>query len=508
METDPSFPEDCSVEVPSDCNSDIEENESDEESTTEQEFWDSDVETGDFDFDDEESEDSAPLNKILFVTVVFIFLWASFYGISAMAVNHLLQYLHHMLSTLAVHSPAVASVVAAFPSSLYLMKKMFGIGTDKFEKYVICGKCESLYQYSECFHYSLFGKTPKTCPHVSFPNHPYVSRRNQCGHQLVKEIVTKKGKKHYPLKSYCYMPLVKSMTAILKRENMLDQCELWRKRKTTRGAFSDIYDGDIWQNFQAYKGQPFLSEPHNLAVMLNCDWFQPFAQSRYTVGVIYLVILNLPRDIRFRPENIIIAGIIPGPKEPKNMNSYFRPLVKELNALWTDGFSFSTDSQTIKVRVALLATVCDIPATQKIGGFCGHSSKQDCWKCKKQFSYAEELNRVDYSGFEIGDLREHDEHKQNAINTLSAVTPTERKELELEKGSRFTQLFYLPYYNSVRFAIIDPMHNLFLGTSKRILEKVWLENGLLSRTDLEAIQARVDQFVVPRGVGRIPRFKI
>lgn len=271
------------------------------------------------------------------------------------------------------------------------------------------------------------------------------------------------------------------------------------------GTLSDIYDGQVWKDFHVYKGQPFLSEPHNLAVMLNCDWFQPFAHSRYTVGVIYLVILNLPRAIRFRPENIIITGIIPGPKEPKSMNSYLRPLVKELNTLWTDGFSLSINSQTVKIRVALLATVCDIPATQKIGGFCGHNSKQACWKCKKEFAYAEELNRVDFSGVEIGDLRQHDEHKTNGKNTLSAVTRTERKELELEKGSRFTQLFFLPYYDSIKFAIIDPMHNLFLGTSKRVLQKVWLENGLLSRTDLENIQARVDQFVIPRGVGRIPR---
>ena len=505
METGPSISENCDTEVPNECNSELEDTVSDDESTSEQEYWSSDVETSDIDYDDEEREDSASLNRIVFVTIVFIFLWASFYGVSAVAVNHLLQYLHHMLSTLAVHSPAVASVVAAFPSSLYLMKKMFAIGTDKFEKYVICGKCESLYQYSECFQYTLFGKSPKTCSHVSFPNHPHASRRTQCGHKLVKEIVTKKGTKYSPVKTYCYLPLVESMTTILKRENMLDQCELWRKRETTGGTFSDIYDGRVWKEFQIYKGQPFLSEPHNLAVMLNCDWFQPFAQSRYTVGVIYLVILNLPRAIRFRPENIIVTGIIPGPKEPKNMNSYLRPLVKELNSLWSDGFSISINSQTVKVRVALLATVCDIPATQKIGGFCGHSSKQACWKCKKVFPYAEELNRVDFSGVEIGDLRQHDEHKRNGKSTLSAVTPTKRKELELEIGSRFTQLFFLPYYNSVRFAIIDPMHNLFLGTSKRVLEKVWLENGLLSRTDLEAIQTRVDQFVVPRGVGRIPR---
>lgn len=162
-----------------------------------------------------------------------------------------------MLSTLAVHSPAVASVLAAFPSSLYLMKKMFGIGVDKFEKYVICGKCESLYSYSECFHYTLFGKTPNTCYHVSYPNHPHASRRSQCGHKLVKEIVTKKGKKYTPLKSYCYMPLVKSMTTILTRENMLDKCELWRKRETTSGTFSDIYDGDVWKNFKCIKASLF-----------------------------------------------------------------------------------------------------------------------------------------------------------------------------------------------------------------------------------------------------------
>ena len=48
------------------------------------------------------------------------------------------------------------------------------------------------------------------------------------------------------------------------------------------------------------------------------------------------------------------------------------------------------------------------------------------------------------------------------------------------------------------------MHNLLLGTSKHVIEKVWLDNGLLSRTNLEEIQARVDQFVVPCGVGRIP----
>ena len=80
---------------------------------------------------------------------------------------------------------------------------------------------------------------------------------------------------------------------------------------------TDVYDKAVWKSFFNYKGRQFLSEPNHLGLMLNCDWFQLYHQTQYSVGVIYLVVLNLPRDIRFRPENVIIAGIIPGPKEPK-----------------------------------------------------------------------------------------------------------------------------------------------------------------------------------------------
>ena len=92
--------------------------------------------------------------------------------------------------------------------------------------------------------------------------------------------------------------------------------------------------GQVWKDFMNYKGKDYLSKPHNLAVMLNCDWFQPFKHTQYSIGVMYLVILNLPRLLHFKPENIVIVGIIPGPKEPDlNINSYLKPLVKELNRL-------------------------------------------------------------------------------------------------------------------------------------------------------------------------------
>ena len=87
-------------------------------------------------------------------------------------------------------------------------------------------------------------------------------------------------------------------------------------------------------------GEAFLAVPRNYAFMLNVDWFQPFKHSLYSVGALYMVLMNLPRSERFKPENVLLVGIIPGPHEPKlTINSYLEPLVAELNLLWKDGIT-------------------------------------------------------------------------------------------------------------------------------------------------------------------------
>ena len=204
-------------------------------------------------------------------------------------------------------------MLAVFPTSLYKLKKYFHLSVDQFEKYVICPTCFSIYNFRECLDTSIAGRIcSKTCNHVAFRNHPVISHRKPCGHNLLKVVITKTDRKFYPLKSYCYYPIVKSLSAILNRQDLLKQCEHWRARNILNNTLADIYDGRVWQEFLMYKGRPFLSDPHNIALMLNCDWFQPFDLTTYSVGVLYMVILNLPRSIRFKPENVLIVGIIPG----------------------------------------------------------------------------------------------------------------------------------------------------------------------------------------------------
>lgn len=148
------------------------------------------------------------------------------------------------------------------------------------------------------------------------------------------------------------------------------------------------------------------------------------------------------------------------------MNSYLRPLVKELNALWTDGVQVShKEIESCNVFAALIATMCDIPPMKKLMEFTGHNSSHCCWKCKKVF-------------------------RHSALITHTAKTPTERSTRELNSGSCFTELMHFQYFYCVQYTIIDPMHNLLLGTAR-------LENGLIRKKELEIVEERISNCISP-----------
>ena len=238
----------------------------------------------------------------------------------------------------------------------------------------------------------------------------------------------------------------------------------------------DEYDGKIWSGFQTVDGQPFLSCENSLGLrlMLNVDWFQPFKHSTYSVGAIYLTIMNLPRSVCFKRKNVILVGILLGPSEPKrNINSYLEPLVEELQDFWVGvkldtNSSGSTLSQTV-VRCALLCVACDLPVGRKLCGFLSHSAKLGCSKCYKQFPGS--AGSMNYSGFDRGNWspRTNAEHRDRVQRVTQAKTQKEQSSLESSLGCRFPILLNLPYFDAPRMLTIDPMHNLFWKAHAAVL---------------------------------------
>ena len=115
----------------------------------------------------------------------------------------------------------------------------------------------------------------------------------------------------------------------------------------------DIYDERLWNELKTINGRPFLALPNNLCLSLNVDWFNPYKETPYSVGAIYLCVLNLPRNECFKEKNVILVGMIPGPNEPKqHINTFLRPMVRDLQVLY-DGVTFQNPS-SIYSRVNII----------------------------------------------------------------------------------------------------------------------------------------------------------
>ena len=442
--------------------------------------------------------------------LIFLCLWSSFSSLSDNALEILLTFLRAMFDSMGTIFPVVASFAVLFPKSVHLLRKQLGLDKDRFIKYVVCPKCHTLYNFDDCYEVVCGRKVTKKCTFVQFPNHRQHFRRTKCGEPLLKEVSLKSGGiKLYPHKVYCYNSIIDNLRQFLQRPGFVNKCELWRSRDIPDGFLADIFDGRIWKEWQYVDEKPYLAAPRNYAFMLNVDWFQPFKHSVYSVGVLYMVLMNLPRAERFKPENVFLVGVIPGPHEPKhNINSYLQPLVAELNVLWKDGISVKAHGSTTdaKFHAALLCVGCDIPAARKVCGFTGHGSNMGCSKCKKFFP-GSVGTKIDFSGFEPCPPRSNSEHRLQAQEILNQTTAGDCSNFEQRYGTRYTELMLLPYFDCVRFHIIDPMHNLFTGTAKHIMKNVWLdpEKPLLDKNTLQQIQEKMDKLKVPSSVGRMPK---
>ena len=114
---------------------------------------------------------------------------------------------------------------------------------------------------------------------------------------------------------------------------------------------------------------------NTLRLMLNVDWFNLFIHNIYLVGVVYLTILNLPRALRFKRENIILYGLIPGRSEPLlNINTYLEPLVKDLLVLWKGVLLNTKNYSKESFREVLVNVSCDVPAGRKVCDFLSHNA--------------------------------------------------------------------------------------------------------------------------------------
>jgi len=124
---------------------------------------------------------------------------------------------------------------------------------------------------------------------------------------------------------------------------------------TVGDGMGDVFDG---LRYKKLVSLGLFPDSRDVALMASADGYQIFRQKRDDCWVVLLLNANLPPAVRVKRENLLISVLIPGPKAPKNFNSFLRPLVEDLKLL-QGGFS-SRYSAFIPIKTILMHLIYNI----------------------------------------------------------------------------------------------------------------------------------------------------
>lgn len=344
----------------------------------------------------------------------------------------------------------------------------------QYTSYVCCSRCFKLYPM-ESF--------PIHCDNSTFPNGQPCNRRLHAREKPIeKSPKSKSRKKEHPVpnRTYSYQSLNHWIGWMYNRKELGQYLDRpYEKPNNPDRTVSDLWDSDFLGEFVGPDGKNLFVSPSDtnesrLLFNLNADGFNPFgnrtAGKKVTVWGIYMVCINLPPALRYKPENVFLVGVVPGPKEPTfdQISFILTLLLDDLEVLWETGiFLNRTRRHPLgrSIRAALIALVCDLPAARLLAGFSHFSGNLPCSMCKES-----DLNNLDESSFI---LRTMEEHRKLAAEWLAAQSQEERDALYKTNGVRWSPLLRLVYWDPIQNTVIDPMHGFYLRILQRHCRDIW-----------------------------------
>lgn len=137
----------------------------------------------------------------------------------------------------------------------------------------------------------------------------------------------------------------------------------------------DVWQAEFLRTFKGpIPGALFIDrhDEGHYGFTFNVDFFaiegMRIQGARTSCSLVSMVCLNLPYEICYQSENMYMAGIIPGPKEPSltELNHYLKPVIDNLAMSWKMGVHYSKTalySSGHTVHCAIIAAVMDLLAT-------------------------------------------------------------------------------------------------------------------------------------------------
>ncbi|KAJ4492192.1 hypothetical protein C8J55DRAFT_556633 [Lentinula edodes] len=361
------------------------------------------------------------------------------------------------------------------PESIETVEKALNLEVPSIP-YAVCPRCS--FTHAPTY--------PNGCSDPVYPTH--------CGERLTKlsepcvEPLLQDGKPIKTYHAYSFYEWFGRFIAHPEIEEYGDRfCDEITSSEKIPDVKRDIKDGSFIHTFKGHNGKLFLADRGSEGrwlFLLHADFFNVEGNrirgKTRSTGITSLVCLNLPLAMRNDPAWIFIPGLIQGKNEPDAKNAehrhYWRLLIDEFSAGYSRGlqpyhtYRTHCNGQGLNERVfrfAIAGVLMDFKAARPFAGFLDVTSHHTCFLCKCW--HRAHLGRTDYENWETATI---DFLKEGAEAWCNAKTPKDRQEIEFFYGTRYSELWRLPYWNPIKQLLVDPMHILFLILMQRFAREV------------------------------------
>lgn len=191
--------------------------------------------------------------------------------------------------------------------------------------------------------------------------------------------------------------------------------------------------------------------------------------------------------------NPFVVALYYGETKPDNISEYLQEFLEEYDQLSRQGLNYDGTRYNITLR----CWVCDAPARCLLKCIKGHTGYFACERCKAKGVYV--ANRVTYPHHLVYQSRTDDE--------FSAMRYHNAPDGDSHQSGEPSPLIDAQL-NCVSDVVIDVMHNVYLGTWKRMLH--FLKTGpravcRLSANQLQQMNDKLLRMRLPREFSRQPR---
>lgn len=317
-----------------------------------------------------------------------------------------------------------------------------------------------------------------------------------------------------PRKSFHYLPFIPRLQGMYRNSSLAQTLQTYRASPgNDRGVYNDIIDGQYYQDLclryvringreQSYT---YFDDKHDIAIGISFDGFAPFKRRKQTCWPIMLINYNLPPTDRFKLVNLIPLGVIPGPSQPKDADSFLLPFVEEMLKLAAGVKSFDAfTKQPFILRAYCIAAFGDIPAAAKLMRMKGPNAMLPCRNCEikghrnpnsnSTTNYVS-LSRPDGEDYRPNSLplRTHSDIISQALEVSQAESKAAAERLSKEYGIKGIPV--LSVLDSLRFPDTFPADFMHMVFENIIPELVDLWSG-----DYKGLDEGSGEYALPPSV--------